>query len=153
MFSKAQLSALPNDRMAYPLYEPINDGGATAPVITPDRWPSCSHLAQQNAPAIVFQRALDLRDQGESLWISRLRRVAFFEASGDMVERPVMPFLGFGQQLPAILGMKRGSLTVQRFHSAAVNEILHRHLPGSVDDILTPALSRCHYDFATGRLP
>jgi hypothetical protein len=30
MFLRTQLSALPNDRMAYPLYEPINDGGAIA---------------------------------------------------------------------------------------------------------------------------
>jgi hypothetical protein len=30
MFLRTQLSALPNDRMAYPLYQPINDGGAIA---------------------------------------------------------------------------------------------------------------------------
>jgi hypothetical protein len=71
----------------------------------------------------------------------------------DLVERSVAPSLGFGKQLPAILGMKRGSLTVQGFHRAAVNEFLHRHLPDQVDDILSPVLSRCHYDFVTERLP
>jgi hypothetical protein len=94
-----------------------------------------------------------LCDQGESLWNSRLRGVAFFEARSDLVERPVVPSLGFGEQLPAILGMKRGALTAQGFHRAAVNEVLHRHLPDSVGDILSPVLSRCHYDYATGRLP
>src|SRR4051812_33937397 len=49
---------------------------------------------------------------------------------GDVVERPVAPFLGFGEQLPAVFGMKRGALAVQGFHRAAVNELFHRHLPG-----------------------
>ena len=90
-----------------------------------------------------------LRDQAEMLCNSRLRRVAFLEVGSDLVERPVAPFLGFGQQLPAILGMKHGALTVQGFHRTAVNEFFHRHLQESVDDILSPVLSRRHYDFAT----
>jgi hypothetical protein len=98
-------------------------------------------------------RALNLRDQARNLWNSALRRVAFLEAGRDVVERPVVPSLGFGEQLPAILGMKRGALTAQGFHRAAVNEVLHRHLPDSVGDTLSPVLSRCHYDYATGRLP
>jgi hypothetical protein len=94
-----------------------------------------------------------LRDQADILCNSRLRGVAFLEVGSDLVERSVAPFLSFGQQLPAILRMKHGSLTVQGFHSAAVNELFHRHLPDSADDILSPALSRSHYDYATERLP
>jgi hypothetical protein len=94
-----------------------------------------------------------LRDQRESLWNSRLSDVAFLEVRGDVVERLVPPFLGFGEQLPAVLGMKGCSLTVQGFHCAAVNKLFHRHLPVQADDIVSPGLSRCHDDYATGRLP
>jgi hypothetical protein len=94
--------------------------------------PSCSQSQNARLPS----RALDLRDQGESLWNSRLlRRIAFIEMGSDLVERPVVPFLSFGEQLPIIFGMKHGSLTAQGFHRAAVNEFFHRHLPDSVDDI------------------
>jgi len=91
-------------------------------------------------------RALRLRDQGEMRWN---RGVALLEAGGDLVERPVSPFLGFGEQLPAVFGMKCGALTVQGFHRAAVNELFHRHLPDFVAGIVSPVLRRCHYDYAT----
>jgi hypothetical protein len=68
---------------------------------------------------------------------------------GDLVERLVAPFLGFGEQLPAVLGMKCRALAVQGFHCAAVNELFHRHLPDSIFDILSPVFYRCHYDYAT----
>jgi hypothetical protein len=94
-----------------------------------------------------------LRDQAERVGTRRLSGVAFLEVRGDVVERLVAPSLCFGEQLPAILGMKCCSLTIQGFHRTAVNELFHRHLPDQVGDILSPVLRRCHYDYATGRLP
>src|SRR3954470_8756990 len=72
---------------------------------------------------------------------------------GDLVQRAVAPFLRFGEQLPAVLGMKRGALAVQGLHRAAVNEFFHRHLPGSVGDTVSPLCRRCHNNYATERLP
>jgi hypothetical protein len=34
-----------------------------------------------------------------------------------------------------------------------VNELFHRHLPDLVGGIVGPVLRRCHYDYATERLP
>src|SRR4051812_7337977 len=107
-----------------------------------------------DSAAIAFPaRALCLRDQPQFLRTRRPSAVAFVEMRRDVVQRLVAPFLGFGEQLPAVFGMKCSALAVQGFHGAAVNELFHRHLPDSVDDILSAVLRRCHYDYATGRLP
>jgi hypothetical protein len=104
-------------------------------------------IEQVDQRAAAFDRLPSrLRDQGEMLWNCG---VAFLKPRSDLVERLVAPFLGFGEQLPAVLGMKCGALAVQGFHRAAVNEFFHRHLPDFVGGILSPVLRRCHYDYAT----
>lgn len=47
----------------------------------------------------LLSRALRLRDQAEILLTRRSRAIAFLEVRGDLVERPVTPPLGFGEQL------------------------------------------------------
>jgi hypothetical protein len=101
-----------------------------------------------SAPFFHSARCL-LSNQTQTLRPSRSGPVAFLKPRSDLVQRPVAPFLGFGEQLPAVFGMKCCALTAEGFHRAAVNELFHRHLPDSVGDIVSPALSRCHYDYAT----
>jgi hypothetical protein len=119
-----------------------------------DECPSKTHKGLGTSASKIKTEAADsLSDQAEILRCSRSRAVTFLEVGRDLVQRPVAPFFGFGEQLPAVLGMKRGALAVQGFHRAAVNELFHRHLPDLVGDILSPILSRCHTNYATERLP
>src|SRR5947208_1794521 len=84
------------------------------------------------SPHVSITR-LALCDEREILRTGRSRAVAFLEMRGDLIQRPVTPFLGLGEQLPAVFGMKRGALAVQGFHRTAVSELFHRHLPDSVE--------------------
>jgi hypothetical protein len=67
---------------------------------------------------------------------SRWRAIAFDEVGSDFFLRLVVPHLCFGEQAPALKGMKYSTLAAQGFHCTVANEVVHFSSPTSLPRII-----------------